>query len=117
MTDRESEFLSKSSVYRILKAADLIEGPTYILMQAGDQFEHPTRRRNELWQTDFTYLPVVGWGWYYLSTVLDDYSRKILAWKLGPTQLEITRCSVEEAGLLISSIMLIIHLGCYAVRP
>jgi transposase InsO family protein len=35
--------------------------------------------------TDFTYLPVVSWGWYYLSTVLDDYSRKILAWKLGPT--------------------------------
>ena len=29
---------------------------------------------NELWQTDFTCLPVVGWGWYSLSTVLDDYS-------------------------------------------
>ena len=25
---------------------------------------------------------MVGWGWYYLSTVLDDYSRFILAWKL-----------------------------------
>tara|TARA_B100001964_G_C14180904_1_gene576191 strand:- start:114 stop:1094 length:981 start_codon:yes stop_codon:yes gene_type:complete len=85
MTDREGEFLSESSVYRILKAADLIESPAYILMQAGDRFQHPTRRRNELWQTDFTYLPVVGWGWYYLSTVLDDYSRKILAWTLGPT--------------------------------
>jgi len=85
MTDREGEFLSESSVYRILKVADLIESPAYILMQAGDRFQHPTRRRNELWQTDFTYLPVVGWGWYYLSTVLDDYSRKILAWTLGPT--------------------------------
>ena len=30
----------------------------------------------------FTYLQVVGWGWYYLSTVLDDYSRCILAWTL-----------------------------------
>jgi putative transposase len=49
MTDRESEFLSESSVYRILKAADLIESPAYILMQAGDRFAHPTRRRNELW--------------------------------------------------------------------
>lgn len=85
MTDREGEFLSESSVYRILKAADLIESPAYILLQAADRFQHPTRRRNELWQTDFTYLPVVGWGWYYLSTVLDDYSRKILAWKVGPT--------------------------------
>jgi len=85
MTDREGEFLSESSAYRILKAADLIESPAYILMQAADRFQHPTRRRNELWQTDFTYLPVVGWGWYYLSTVLDDYSRKILAWKLSAT--------------------------------
>ena len=85
MTDQEGEFLSESSVYRILKAADLIESPAYILLQAADRFPHPTRRRNELWQTDFTYLPVVGWGWYYLSTVLDDYSRKILAWKLGAT--------------------------------
>ena len=46
-------------------------------------YKHPTCGRNELWQTDFTYLPVV--GWYYLSTVLDDYSRKILAWKLSNT--------------------------------
>jgi len=85
ITDREGEFLSESSVYRILKAADLIESPAYILLQAADRFQHPTHRRNELWQTDFTYLPVVGWGWYFLSTVLDDYSRKILAWTLSAT--------------------------------
>jgi transposase InsO family protein len=85
ITDRDREFLSESSVYRILKAADLIESPAYILLQAADRFEHPSRARNELWQTDFTYLPVVGWGWYFLSTVLDDYSRKILAWKLSAT--------------------------------
>ena len=85
ITDRDGEFLSESSVYRILKAADLIESPAYILLQAADRFQNPTRRRNELWQTDFTYLPVVGWGWYFLSTVLDDYSRKILAWKLSAT--------------------------------
>ena len=85
ITDREGEFLSESSVYRILKAADLIESPAYILLQAGDRFQNPTRRPNELWQTDFTYLPVMGWGWYYLSTILDDYSRKILAWKLSTT--------------------------------
>ena len=33
-------------------------------------------------QTDFTYLKVIGWGWFYLSTVFDDYSRFILAWRL-----------------------------------
>ena len=45
--------------------------------------EHPEVSPKELaWQTDFTYFRVVGWGWYYLSTVLDDYSRYIIAWKL-----------------------------------
>ena len=45
-------------------------------------FAHPTQRPKELWQTNFTYLRVVGWGWYYLPTVLDDYSRYIAAWTL-----------------------------------
>ena len=82
-TDREGHFLSESSVYRILNAFDLITSPAFVVLSAGKVFQHPTRRPNELWQTDFTYLHVVGWGWYYLSTVLDDYSRYILAWTLG----------------------------------
>ena len=81
-TDREGHFLSESSVYRILKAYDLIPSPAFIVLTAGKTFQHPTHRPNELWQTDFTYLHVVSWGWYYLSTVLDDYSRYILAWTL-----------------------------------
>jgi transposase InsO family protein len=51
-------------------------------MSAKDKFDQPTTRVNQMWQTDFTYLKVVHWGWYYLSTVLDDYSRYILSWKL-----------------------------------
>ena len=85
LTDRTGHFLSESSVYRILKAADLITSPAFIVLQAADRFAHPTHRPNELWQTDFTYLKVIGWGWYYLSTVLDDYSRYILAWTLTTT--------------------------------
>ena len=85
ITDTERYFLSESSVYRILKSHDLIASPAYLVMTAADRFQHPTRRPNELWQTDFTYFRVVGWGWYYFSTVLDDYSRKILAWKLSAT--------------------------------
>jgi putative transposase len=81
-TDREGHFLSESSVYRILKAYDLITSPAFVVLSAAKAFQHPTQRPNELWQTDFTYLHVVGWGWYYLSTVLDDYSRYILAWTL-----------------------------------
>ena len=81
-TDREGHFLSESSVYRILKAYDLIPSPAYVVLSATKTFQHPTQRPHELWQTDFTYLQVVSWGWYYLSTVLDDYSRYIVAWTL-----------------------------------
>ena len=81
-TDQQAYFVSESTVYRLLKAQDLITSPAYILMQAGDTFQHPSKRVNELWQTDFTYFKIIGWGWYYLSTILDDYSRFIVAWRL-----------------------------------
>ncbi|MEJ2331025.1 MAG: IS3 family transposase [Gammaproteobacteria bacterium] len=81
-TERYAYFVSESSVYRLLKAHDLITSPAFILMKAADTFQHPTTAPNQLWQTDFTYLKVIGWGWFYLSTVLDDHSRYILAWKL-----------------------------------
>jgi len=84
-TDEERYFVSESSVYRILKDADLITSPAYVLMSAADAFQNPTTRVHEMWQTDFTYFRIIGWGWYYLSTVLDDYSRYIIAWKLTPT--------------------------------
>lgn len=82
ITDTYAYFISESSVYRILKSYDLITSPNYIVMTASDKFKNPTRQINELWQTDFTYFKVTGWGWYYLSTVMDDYSRYIIAWKL-----------------------------------
>ena len=85
ITDQHEYFISESSVYRLLKQYDLITSPAYILLQASDKFHTPTKRINELWQTDFTYFKIVGWGWYFLSTVLDDYSRYIISWKLTTT--------------------------------
>lgn len=85
ITDSQGYFISESSVYRILKAFDLVTSPAFVLVKATDKFQHPTKRVNELWQTDFSQFKIVGWGYYYLSTVLDDFSRYILAWKLSPT--------------------------------
>jgi len=82
ITDTRGYYISESSVYRILKAHNLITSPVYTVLSAADKFSQPTRRVNELWQTDFTYLKVIQWGWYYLSTVMDDYSRYIISWDL-----------------------------------
>jgi transposase InsO family protein len=84
-TDTEGYFVSEASVYRLLKAHDLIASPAFIVMKAADEFKDKTTAPNQLWQTDFTYLKVIGWGWFYLSTVLDDFSRYIIAWKLCTT--------------------------------
>jgi len=84
-TDAEKTFVSEASVYRILKAEGLVTSPAFIVMKAADRFANPTTAINQLWQTDFTYLKVIGWGWFYLSTVLDDFSRYIVAWKLCTT--------------------------------
>jgi transposase InsO family protein len=81
-TDTESYFVSEASVYRLLKAHDLITSPAFIVMKAADEFHTKTTAPNQLWQTDFTYLKVIGWGWFYLSTILDDFSRYIIARKL-----------------------------------
>ena len=84
-TDMKRYFVSEASVYRILKAQDLIASPAYVVIKAADEFRDKTTRPNQLWQTDFTYLKVIGWGWFYLSTILDDFSRYVVAWKLCAT--------------------------------
>jgi putative transposase len=81
-THRERYFVSEASVYRLLAAHDLITSPAFVVVEAADEFHTKTTAPNQLWQTDFTYLKVIGWGWFYLSTVLDDFSRYVIAWKL-----------------------------------
>jgi putative transposase len=103
-TDTKGYFVSEASVYRLLKAHDLLASPTFIVMKAADEFKDKTTAPNQLWQTDFTYLKVIGWGWFYLSTVLDDFSRYIIAWKLCTTMkaADVTatlKMALDAAGL------------------
>ncbi len=117
ITDNEGYFISESSAYRILKGFDLVTSPAFQMVTASDRFKDPTRRVNELWQTDFTQFKVIGWGWYYLCTVLDDYSRYILAWRLSTTmaasdveetlqlaldEVDVTRVKVRHRPRLLS---------------
>jgi transposase InsO family protein len=107
-TDTESYFVSEASVYRLLKSHDLITSPAFIVIKAADQFKDKTTAPNQMWQTDFTYLKVIGWGWLYLSTILDDYSRYIIAWKL---------CTTMKAGDVTDTLELALQAsGCDQVN-
>ena len=107
-TDTRGYFVSESSVYRLLKAQDLITSPAFIVIKAADEFHDKTTAPNQLWQTDFTYLKVIGWGWFYLSTVLDDYSRYIIAWKL---------CTTMKAGDVTDTLEMALQVsGCDNAR-
>ncbi len=107
-TDTTGYFISESSVYRLLKSHDLITSPTYVVIKAANEFRDKTTAPNQMWQTDFTYFKIIGWGWYYLSTILDDYSRYIIAWKL---------CTTMKAGDVKDTLDLaLIASGCDQVK-
>ena len=74
-THAQGYYVSESTVYRLLKSHDLITSPAFVVIKAANEFKDKTTGVNQLWQTDFTYFKVMGWGWFYLSTILDDYSR------------------------------------------
>lgn len=85
ITDSGKFFVSETTVYRVLKEEGLIRPQNVNSFPAGPEYKNKPKRVNEQWQTDATYLLVKGWGWFYLISILDDFSRKILAWDLALT--------------------------------
>ncbi len=104
ITDAGAFSVSESTCYRILKRNGLVKPAEVVGFKAGKEYHRKTSRPNEMWATDGAYLKVVGWGYYYLVTVLDDYSRFILAWRLQPDMtaaslIEVVQEAVEETGM------------------
>jgi putative transposase len=84
MTDSQGFYISESTVFALLKERGLIRPQAVNSFPAGPEYTFKPKCVNEQWQTDATYLHINGWGWYYLISVLDDFSRKIIAWQLKP---------------------------------
>ncbi len=104
ITDCRGFSVSESTVYRLLKRLNLIKLREVKTFPAGPEYTCKTHRPNEQWQTDSTYILVKNWGWYYLISVLDDYSRRILAWRLQYCQdagafSEVIEMACEETGM------------------
>ena len=104
LIDNERWYVSESTVYRILKREGMIKPAEVIGFKAGKEYHRKTKRPNELWTTDCSHIKVFGWGWYYLVTVMDDYSRFILAWELksdmaAGSLIDVVQKAVDATGM------------------
>jgi transposase InsO family protein len=104
ITDRFG-FISESSVYRILKSRGLILDAPELPLPAAKEFHTKTGKPNEMWATDFTYIKVIDWGWYYLGGILDDFSRYLICYEVkrdmtGPTASDLVARAMEITGLV-----------------
>ena len=103
ITDNEGFSVSESTVYRILRKEGLVKRQEAQLT-AAKEYHTKTTRPHQMWATDASYFRVVGWGYYYLVTVMDDYSRFILAWKLqkdmsANSLIEVVQEAVDATGM------------------
>lgn len=103
ITDHEGFAVSESTVYRLLRREGLVKRQETQLM-AAKEYHTKTTRPHQMWSTDASYFRVVGWGYYYLVTVMDDYSRFILACKLqkdmsANSLIEVVQEAVDATGM------------------
>jgi putative transposase len=102
ITDNEGFAASESTVYRILRREGLVKRQE-TGMPAAKEYHTKTTGPHQMWATDASYFKVAGWGYYYLVTVMDDYSRFILGWKLqkdmsADSLIEVVQQAVDATG-------------------
>jgi len=103
ITDNVGFAVSESTVYRILRREGLVKR-LEVQLVAGKEYHTKTTGPHQMWATDASYFRVVGWGYYYLVTVMDDYSRFILAWKLqrdmaADSLIDVVQEAVDVTGM------------------
>lgn len=115
--------VSNKQVYKVMKAAGLLQKRRVRqpeLYQAARLFELLPRAANDLWQADVTYLHIPGHGWWYAVTVIDYYSRYLLACHFTPsyravdiaTALDVARAEAERIhGPLVKTPFLVTDNG------
>ena len=99
ITDEEDFSVSEAAVYRVLKDNDLIAPRPLPEMPSAKSWKHKTSRPDEIWQCDATNIFIVGWGYYKLIPVEDDYSRKIIAWDIRPDETAFSFSDVVELAV------------------
>ena len=102
-TDNQGFSVSESAVYRILRREGLVKRAE-MRLAAGKEYHHKTTGPHQMWATDASYFRVVGWGYSYLVTVMDDYSRFILAHRLqrdmtADSLIEVVQEAVDRTGM------------------
>ena len=103
ITDHLGLSVAESTVYRLLKKKGLIKAPMMQLL-AGKEYQRKTSGPHQMWATDASYFRVSGWGYYYMVTVMDDYSRSILAWKLqgdmtSDSLIQVVELAIDATGM------------------
>ena len=103
ITDNQGFSVSESTVYRILRREGLVKSPE-MQLKAGKEYHRKTTGPNQMWATDASHFKVIGWGYYYLVTVMDDFSRFILAHKLqrdmtSDSFIQVVQDAVDKTGM------------------
>ena len=86
MLDADVVAASPASVYRVLKAADVIGRSKAKRTSKGKGFDQPPHPHRD-WHVDISYINIAG-TFYYLCSVLDGYSRYLLHWEIREKMLE-----------------------------